>query len=173
VLTQGSGGVSVFAVQLAKLFGATVIVTTSSEAKAARLKELGADMVVDYSRTPDWPTEVRKLTARRGANHIVEIGGVGTLEKSIKAAAVDAVVHLVGVLEQTSNFDPSVFMRGITTVRRITVGSRANFEAMNRALAVYKIKPVIDRVFPFAEAREAYSHFQSRGHFGKVVIAGA
>lgn len=171
VLTQGSGGVSVFALQFAKLFGARVLVTTSGPAKAERLRQLGADEVIDRESVPDWSAAVRALTGGQGADHIVEIGGAGTLEKSVAAAAVEAQINMVGVLEKSAGVDPGLFMRGVTSIRRITVGSRAAFEAMNRAIAFHRLAPVIDRMFPFEEAPQAYRHLAGRGHFGKVVIS--
>ena len=171
VLTQGSGGVSVFALQIAKLFGARVIATTSDDNKAARLIELGADEVINYRKNSDWPVIVRQLTGKTGADHIIEVGGAGTLEKSLRASSVGAVVNLIGVLEDVEKIDGSIFMRGIATIRRISVGSRADLEAMSRALTFHKFKPVIDRIFSFEEAREAYRHFDSRNFIGKVVIS--
>ena len=171
VLTQGSGGVSIFALQIAKLFGARVIVTTSDAGKGERLTQLGADEVVNYRDNPEWFAAVKELTAQQGADHIIEIGGAGTLEKSIRAAAIGGVINMIGVLEKVERVDPSIFMRGIVTIRRISVGSRAHFESMNRAIALHKLRPVIDRVFPFSEAISALRYFAGRGHFGKVVIA--
>jgi NADPH:quinone reductase-like Zn-dependent oxidoreductase len=171
MLTQGSGGVSIFALQFAKLAGARVIVTTSSEQKAARLKALGADEVINYSVSPDWPVVVKALTNGLGADHIMEIGGAGTLEKSVDASAVGAQINMVGVLEQVTHVNASLFMRGLTTIRRISVGSRASFEAMNRAIAFHQLKPVVDRVFGFGEAPQAYRYLCERNHFGKVVIS--
>ncbi len=171
VLTQGSGGVSIFALQIAKIFGARVIVTTSDDRKADHLLQLGADDIVNYRKDPDWPGTVRRLTGKAGADHILEIGGAGTLEKSLRASSIGAVINMIGVLEEVEKVDGSMFMRAITTIRRISVGNRAELEAMNRALTLHKVKPVIDRVFPFAEAREAFRHFEGRGFFGKVVIS--
>jgi NADPH:quinone reductase-like Zn-dependent oxidoreductase len=170
VLTQGSGGVSIFALQFAKLAGARVIVTTSGDAKAQRLKALGADEVINYRANPDWTGQVKELTAGRGADHIIEIGGAGTLEKSVMAAAVEAQINFVGGLEKTNGVEPSLFMRSVYTMRRISVGSRTSFEAMNRAIAFHRLKPMIDRTFGFEEAQAAYRYFAGRAHFGKVVL---
>jgi len=172
VLTQGSGGVAVFALQFARILGARVIATTSTAEKAARLKALGASDVINYTETPDWDTKVRELTDGRGVDCIVEIGGPGTIAMSLKALAVGGHVSLIGASLSSSGagLDPLLLTgRGIT-LGSISVGSRADFEAMNRAIALHRLPPVIDRTFPFAEAKAAYRHFEGRGHFGKVVI---
>ena len=171
LLTQGSGGVSIFALQFAKLAGARVVVTTSDARKADRLRALGADEIVDYRANPKWGAEVRNLTDGRGADHLIEIGEKGTLEQSVLAAAVNAQINLVGVPDRGGTIDPASIMRVLGTFRRISVGSRQSFEAMLRAMAVHRLRPVIDRVFPFDEAAAAYDYFGRRGHFGKVVIA--
>src|SRR5438128_5017047 len=173
VLTQGSGGVSVFALQLARVLGARVIATTSTAAKAERLRELGAAEVINYSETPNWNEKARELTDGCGVDCVVEIGGPGTIAKSLKALAVSGHVSLIGASLSPSGtmLDPLLLTgRGIT-VGAISVGSRAEFEAMNRAIVLHRVRPVIDRTFPFADAKEAYRHFEGRGHFGKVVIA--
>ncbi len=171
LLTQGTGGVSLFALQFAKLAGARVIATTSSEPKADRLRALGADAVINYTTTPDWGVAAKKLTGGRGVDHIIEIGGAGSLERSISSSGMDAQINLVGVLEKTAGLEPGILMRGVANIQRITVGSRTSFEAMNRAIAFHGLKPVIDRVFPFEEARDAFRHFHGRNHVGKVVIS--
>jgi NADPH:quinone reductase-like Zn-dependent oxidoreductase len=170
VLVQGSGGVSLFALQFAKLAGARVVATTSSVDKAARLKALGADIVVNYRETPEWGRVVRAKTGGAGADHIVEIGEADTLEQSITAAGVNAQINLVGRPVGAPHIDPATLMRAIATYRRIAVGSRAEFEAMNRAIELHGVRPVIDRIFGFDQAREAFSTFEKRGHFGKIVI---
>ena len=172
VLTQGSGGVSVFALQFAKVLGARVIATTSTAAKAERLKALGASEVINYTETADWDEKARELTEGRGVDCVVEIGGPGTIAMSLGALAVGGHVSLIGASLSPSGagLDPLLLTgRGIT-VGSISVGSRADFEAMNRAMALHRLRPVIDRTFPFAEAKTAYRHFEGRGHFGKVVI---
>jgi NADPH:quinone reductase-like Zn-dependent oxidoreductase len=110
-----------------------------------------------------------RLTGKRGVDHVVEVGGAGTLARSIRATAADGYVHLIGVLTG-GEMDPAGIMRGGVNVRGIRVGSRATFEEMNRAIALHSLRPVIDRVFPFAEARDAYRHLEGATHFGKVVI---
>ena len=173
VLIQGSGGVSVFALQFARVLGARVIATTSTVEKAERLKALGASDVINYTETPDWDAKVRELTDGFGVDCIVEIGGPGTIAMSLKALAVGGHVSLIGASLSPSGtgLDPLLLTgRGIT-LGSISVGSRADFEVMNRAIALHRLRPVIDRTFPFAEAKAAYRHFEGRGHFGKVVIA--
>lgn len=172
VLTQGSGGVSVFALQFAQILGARVIATTSTTDKAERLKALGATEVVNYRETPDWDEKARQLTDGRGVDCVVEIGGPGTIAMSLSALAVGGHVSLIGASLTPSGTGPDPLLltgRGIT-LGSISVGSRADFEAMNRAIEMHRLRPVIDRIFPFAEAKEAYRHFEGRGHFGKVVI---
>jgi len=172
VLTQGSGGVSVFALQFAKVLGARVIATTSTAQKAERLKALGASEVINYTEIPDWDEKARELTEGRGVDCVVEIGGPGTIAMSLGALAVGGHVSLIGASLSPSGagLDPLLLTgRGIT-LGSISVGSRADFETMNRPIAMHRLRPVIDRTFPFAEAKAAYRHFEGRGHFGKVVI---
>ncbi len=173
VLTQGSGGVSIFALQFARLLGARVIATTSSAAKAERLTALGAAAVINYVETPEWHEEVARLTDGQGADCVVEIGGPGTLAHSIKSLAVGGHISLIGSSLSRSGIalDPLLLGGRGMTLGSISVGSRADFEAMNRAIAQHRLRPVIDRVFPFAEAAEAYRYFERRAHFGKVVIS--
>jgi NADPH:quinone reductase-like Zn-dependent oxidoreductase len=172
LVTQGTGGVSLFAVQFAKLAGAHVVVTTSSESKAERLTQLGADAVVNYRSTPNWGREVQQnLSLGRGADHLIEIGEQGTFEQVMAAAGFNAQINLVGRANDGTLIEANSLMTGITTLRRISVGSRSSFEAMNRAIEHHKVKPVIDRVFSFGEAAEAFRYVASRGQFGKVVIS--
>jgi NADPH:quinone reductase-like Zn-dependent oxidoreductase len=172
VLTLGSGGVSLFAIQFAKLAGARVIATTSSDEKAERLKALGADEVLNYLETPDWEVAVRELTGGRGADHIIEVGGAGTLEKSLKSAAAEGQIAIVGGLaNQVSTIDIRAISSSVVTMRRIAVGSRTQFIAMNRAIAANRLRPVIDRVFPFADAIAAFRYYEAGRYFGKVVIS--
>lgn len=171
ILTLGTGGVSIFALQFAKLNGATVIITSSSDAKLARARELGADETINYNTTPDWDAAVRELTGGRGVDNVIELGGPGTLPKSLACTRVSGRVSLIGVLtgvEGDSNPLPALFNR--LTIQGIYVGSRAMFADMNRAIAANGLEPVIDRVFDFADAQEAYRYLKSGDHFGKVVI---
>ena len=171
VLTLGSGGVSLFALQFAKLYGARVIATTSNDVKANQLKALGADAVVNYREIPDWHTAVRKLTGGRGVDYVIEVGGAGTLQNSLKSVAVQGQISWVGVLAQGEPMISLAALRSaFATLQFIAVGSRAQFIAMNRAIEVNRLKPVIDRVFPFEEAVDAYRYYQAGQFFGKIVI---
>ena len=157
---------------MAKLFGARVIATTSSAEKAERLKALGADEVINYKTTPDWHVAVRALTGGRGADVVVEVGGAGTLEKSIKATAAEGQISVVGALaKETSTINVGVISATVVKLHRIAVGSRAQFIGMNRALAMHRLKPVIDRVFPFGDAIKAFRYYEAGSYFGKIVIS--
>ncbi len=169
VLVLGTGGVSIFALQLARAAGARVIATSSSDDKLARARAIGATDGVNYRTHPEWQAEVLALTDGRGVDLVVEVGGAGTLPRSIEATRIGGQVPLIGVLTG-GEINPTAVMRRSITLRGIYVGSRQMFEAMNRSLALHRIRPVIDRVFPFDEAREAYRHLQSQTHLGKVVI---
>lgn len=169
VLTLGTGGVSTFAVQFAHAAGARVIATSSSDAKLERMRALGASDLVNYRTHPDWEKEVWRLTEGRGVDHVVEVGGAGTLAKSVASTRHGGAVHLIGVLTG-GEIDPTMILRRSVTVRGVFVGSRQMFEAMNRMIAFSGLKPVIDRVFPFDEAPAAYRHLKAAGHVGKVVI---
>ncbi|MFO7305427.1 MAG: NAD(P)-dependent alcohol dehydrogenase [Gammaproteobacteria bacterium] len=170
VLTLGTGGVSLFALQLAKLHNATVIVTSGSQAKLERVRALGADHVLNYRTTPEWDTEVLQLTQGRGVDVIVEVGGPGTLERSLRCVRKGGTIVFIGRLAGTCLIDPLPIMRRAVRVIGINVGSHEMFAAMNRALAASRLRPVIDRSFDFSEARAAYDYFQSGVAFGKVVI---
>jgi NADPH:quinone reductase-like Zn-dependent oxidoreductase len=171
VLVQGSGGVSIFALQFARMFGARVIATSSSAAKAERLKAMGAEAVIDYRATPDWDQEALKLTGGRGADLIVEVGGAGTLPRSFLAARLGGRIAVIGLLTGPSQVDPMPILRRNLRVQGLYVGSKQMFEAMNCAIAAGGLEPVIDKVFAFAEAKEAYRHLKGQSHFGKIVIA--
>ncbi|MCM0035179.1 MAG: NAD(P)-dependent alcohol dehydrogenase [Burkholderiaceae bacterium] len=172
VLTLGSGGVSVFAMQFARMFGARVIATTSSDTKADKLRVLGAHEVINYTTHPEWDKEVMRLTGRRGADFVVEVGGPGTLASSLKSSAIGGHVVQVGILGGVGQqLDPALFRGRSITTRSITVGSRQSFEAMLRAIDVNQMRPVIDKVFKFEDAKLAYQHLQEQKHFGKVVIS--
>lgn len=173
VQIQGSGGVSIFALQFAKMFGARVIATSSSAAKATRLKQMGAEAVIDYKATPDWDQETLKLTGGRGADITVEVGGAGTLPRSFLATRLGGRIAVIGLLSGMAQVDPMPILRRNLLVQGLYVGSKQMFEGMNRAIAANGLKPVIDKVFPFAEAKEAYRHLKSQNHFGKIVIAHA
>jgi NADPH:quinone reductase-like Zn-dependent oxidoreductase len=171
VLVQGTGGVSLFALQFARLAGARVIATSSSDAKLSRARELGASDGINYKTTADWDVAARNLTDGLGLDHVVEVGGAGTLPRSIKAVRLGGHIALIGVLTGGGEFDPRPLLMKNIRLQGIYVGSRAMFEAMNRAIALHGLKPVVDRVFPFDQAIDAYKHLESGNHFGKVVIA--
>ena len=169
VLVQGTGGVSIFALQLARLMGARVIVTSSSDEKLARAKALGAAHGVNYKATPEWDKAVVELTGG-GVDHVVEVGGPGTLARSLRAIRVGGKITLIGVLSGAAEINPMLIFSRRANVQGISVGSTQMFEAMNRAIAASGLKPIIDKVFAFGEAPAAYRHLQSAQHFGKVVI---
>src|SRR5881396_1658998 len=152
VLTLGTGGVSVFALQFAKMHGARVIITSRSDEKLARARALGADETINYQETPAWDKAVLRLTNGLGVDHVIEVGGAGTLAKSVNAARIDGFVSLIGVLASGAGLDPvRVLMKGLR-LQGIFVGSRQIFEDMNRAITVNRLQPVIDKIFAFAQA---------------------
>ena len=169
VLLLGTGGVSVFALQFAVLMGARVIITSSSDEKLERARALGAWQTLNYRTTPDWEKAVLAMTEGRGVDLTVEVGGAGTLEKSIAATRVAGTIGFIGVLAG-GQVNPRPIMSKSLTVQGIYVGSRNLFRQMNRAIAASGLKPVIDRSFDFDEAPEAYRAMRAAGHFGKLVI---
>nr|WP_153823314.1 NAD(P)-dependent alcohol dehydrogenase [Polyangium spumosum] len=172
VLVQGTGGVSIFALQLARLAGARVIVTSSSDTKLERAKALGAWATINYKTTPDWDKKALELTGGAGVDHVVEVGGAGTLARSMRATRIGGTVSVIGVLAgaaQEMNVLP-ILMKHLR-LQGIMVGSRVMFEAMTRAIDASELRPVIDeRTFSFGEAREALAYMESGGHFGKIVL---
>lgn len=171
VVVQGTGGVSIFALQFAKAAGAEVIVTSSSDEKLARAKTLGADHLVNYKKIPEWSKAVREITGGRGADHVVEVGGAGTLAESLQSIRIGGHVSVIGVLAGPVKDLPIRLIMGPNAkVKGITVGSRDQFEAMCRAMSLHKIKPVIDKIFAFGEASEAFAHMAGQGHFGKIAV---
>ncbi|MBB5499691.1 NAD(P)-dependent alcohol dehydrogenase [Paraburkholderia sp. MM5384-R2] len=169
VLIQGSGGVSLFALQLARLFGARVIATSSSEAKLKRFAELGADATINYRDTPNWDDAVLRLTDGFGVDLVVEVGGAQTFGKSIAATRDSGRISVVGLLTGAPSPGEGFFTRGLS-IAPIRVGSRQDFEAMNRAIGLHKLKPVIDSVYDFARVPDALRHLESQQHVGKIVI---
>jgi NADPH:quinone reductase-like Zn-dependent oxidoreductase len=170
VLIQGTGGVSLFALQFARMAGARVIATSSSDEKLGRVRELGASDGINYKITPDWDKRVRELTAGRGVDQIIEVGGAGTLPKSIRCVRIGGTITLIGVLSGGGEINPMpILMKGIR-LQGIFVGSVRMFEAMNRAIETNQMRPIVDRVFPFEQAPQALSYLESGAHFGKVVI---
>ena len=171
ILVQGTGGVSIFALQLARAAGAAVIATSSSAAKRARLEEMGAATTIDYRQEPKWGDAVRAATGGRGVDIVVEVGGAGTFDESVKALRFGGTMSLLGILAGTAGpIDTYAIFQKNLRVHGIYVGSVVMFEALVRALEASRIAPIIDRVFPFDEARGAYEHLASGAHFGKVVI---
>jgi NADPH:quinone reductase-like Zn-dependent oxidoreductase len=171
VLAMGTGGVSVFALQVAKTLGARVILTSSSDEKLARGKALGADETINYRRTPDWDARARELTGGRGVDHILEVGGAETLPRSLRALRDGGHITLVGVLGGAPGDLGAVAKedRGIRA-EAVYVGSARELEALCAFMGRTGLEPVVDRTFPFEEARAAYELQESAGHFGKVVI---
>lgn len=171
VLVLGTGGVSLFALQFARLAGARVIATSSSDEKLQRALALGASDGINYKTTPDWDKRVRELTGGEGVDCVVEVGGAGTLGKSLRSVRMGGQVSVIGVLSGGSG-EVALFpilMKNIR-VQGIYVGSRAMFEAMNRAVTLHQLRPVLDRVFSFDETADAFRHMESGAHFGKIVI---
>lgn len=171
VVVQGTGGVSIFALQFAKAAGAIVIVTSSSDDKLERAKTLGADHLVNYKSSPDWAKDVRRLTGGRGADHIVEVGGAGTFEQSLRAVKLGGKIAVIGILggfvkdlNVASIFAANAYIHGIT------VGSREQFESMTRAIEATGIKPEIDKRFKLDEIRDAFACMKAGAHFGKIVV---
>lgn len=169
VLILGTGGVSMFALQFAKAAGAEALATSSSDAKLAKAQSLGASTLINYRTHPEWDEEVRKATGGRGVDHVVEVGGAGTLQRSIGAACHGGAVHLIGVLTG-GTINPFPILFNTTHVRGVFVGSKEMFGNMNRMITLHGIRPVIDRVFPFAEARSATRYMEGASHVGKIVI---
>lgn len=170
ILTLGTGGVSVFALQIAKLHGARVVATSSSDEKLTRIRELGADATINYKTTPEWEREVLRLTDGRGVDHVVEVGGAGTLPRSLQAVRTGGTVSVIGVLTQGDGINPILALMKSLRIQGIFVGSRAMFEELNQAITVNGLKPVIDRTFAFDEAPAALDFMKSGSHFGKIVI---
>jgi NADPH:quinone reductase-like Zn-dependent oxidoreductase len=171
VLLQGTGGVSVFGLQLANALGIQAIVTSSSDAKLAKAKQLGAKLGINYKTTPDWEKAAMEFTGGRGVDHVVEVGGAGTLARSFGAIRVGGKISMIGNLSgPATELNPGLIMGRRANIQGISVGSTQMFEALNRAIAANAIKPVIDKVFDFADAPAAYRHMASGAHFGKIVI---
>jgi len=171
VLVQGTGGVSLFALQFATLLGARVIVTSSSDAKLERAQALGAHGLINYRKTPEWGVAAREMAGGEGVDHIVEVGGERTLGQSLRAVRVGGTLSLIGVL---SGGKMDVRLGPIVTravrLQGVTVGSREDFEAMARAIAQHRLQPVVDRVFPLDELRPALDYLASGAQFGKICI---
>ena len=170
VLLLGTGGVSIFALQFAAMHGARAIVTSKSDDKRTAAEKLGAWQTINYAETPDWESAVSEMTDGAGADLVVEVGGAGTLEKSVSAVKIGGKIGLIGVLTG-GTINPTAMMRKSIRLQGIYVGSRRMFEDMNRAIAAHQLHPVIDRQFTFEDARTAFHHMHGAGHFGKIVVA--
>ena len=171
VMIQGTGGVSIFALQFAKMVGATVIGTSSSDEKLERAKAMGLDAGLNYRQSPDWAKWVLKETGDRGADLIVEVGGAGTFTQSLQAVRFGGTVAQIGVLSQSEQPLPiAPILHRQVRIHGVYVGSRAHFETMNRAITANRMRPVVDRIFAFGEARDALNALQEAHHFGKIVI---
>ena len=171
VLVQGTGGVALFALQIAKLLGCHVTVISSSDEKIAKAKALGADAAVNYARTPEWARETRDITGGRGYDQIIELGGEKTLPQSLRCIRPGGTLSMIGVLSGGM----LAAQLGLVVTRQvrlqgITVGHRDGFEALMRALELHRLKPVVDRVFPFDELKAALAYLKSGAHFGKICI---
>lgn len=172
VLCLGTGGVSIFALQIAKAAGAKVLITSSSHEKLARARALGADETIHYLETPEWDREVWRLTGQRGADRVIEVGGPGTIERSLNSVAAGGIVSLIGVL---TGFEPApatlfTLVKKNASLDGIYVGNRGMFDRMIAFFEQHAIHPVIDRRFPFVEAAAAYDALEGAGHFGKIVV---
>jgi NADPH:quinone reductase-like Zn-dependent oxidoreductase len=171
VLVQGTGGVSVFALQFAVASGARVIVISSSDEKLERARSLGAVAGINYRRQPEWADAVLELTDGRGVDHVIEVGGPSTFGQSLRAVRVGGQINVIGYLGGTEgSINPLDIFRRQVRIRGIPVGSRASFEAMCRALEVNRLRPVIDRIYPWTEAVDALRYLEARHHFGKVCL---
>ena len=171
ILVQGTGGVSIFALQFARAMNANVVIISSSDQKLARAKSMGAAHGINYKTTPEWDKAVVEATGGVGVDQVVEVGGAGTFARSIGAIRTGGKISLIGVLTgPAGEFNPTMILGKRANIQGISVGSTQMFEAMNKAIAAANLKPVIDKVFPFAEAHAAFKHLQSGAHFGKVVV---
>lgn len=172
VLVQGTGGVSLFALQFASMFGARVIPTSSSDEKLERTLSLGASDGINYKKTPEWAERVLELTGGRGVDHVVEVGGPATFDNSLSAVRMGGGIYMIGVLTGIrGEVNTALILRKTVRVQGIYVGSREMFEAMNRAISLNEMRPVIDSTFSFEEAPDALRHMKSGAHFGKIVVS--
>jgi NADPH:quinone reductase-like Zn-dependent oxidoreductase len=171
VVLQGTGGVSIFGLQFAHAAGYRTIITSSSDEKLERAKALGADRTINYRQTPEWGREVRDATDGRGADFILEVGGGGTIEQSMRAVRIGAHIAVVGVVAGPgAGFNPASLIGNSAKLQGVSVGSRDMFEAMCEAIVLKVIPPVVDKVFPWTEAKAAFAAMQAGEHFGKIVL---
>lgn len=175
VVLQGTGGVSIFGLQFARAAGYRTIITSSSDDKLARAERLGATHLVNYKTTPDWHRAVRNYTSGRGADFIMEVGGAGTLIESLKSVKLGGHIAVIGVLTDANappaKLSASVMIATSARVQGLSVGSREMYEAMCRALELHGIRPVVDKVMPWTDARQAIAEMASGSHFGKIVLS--
>jgi len=167
---QGTGGVSIFALQFSRALGARIFITSSNDDKLAHALSLGASAGVNYRSNPDWHKWVREETSGRGVDIVVEVGGAGTLDRSVRAVRLGGHIALIGVLAGGSTFNPVPLLMKSICLQGVFVGSKTLFEDMNQFIESRGIRPVIHRVFPFAHAVDAFRYLDSGAHFGKVVI---
>lgn len=171
ILILGTGGVSLFALQFAKMVGARVITISSSDEKLARVQQMGSAEGINYKTTPNWDEQVWQLTDGVGVDHVIEVGGAGTLNKSLRAVRAGGHVSLIGVLSGSSGeISTATILQKNLRVQGIYVGSREMFETMNRAITLHKMTPVVDQVFSFDQVREALAYMESGAHFGKICL---
>jgi NADPH:quinone reductase-like Zn-dependent oxidoreductase len=171
VVLQGTGGVSIFGLQFAHAAGYRTLITSSSDEKLERARALGADHLVNYRQTPEWAKPVREATGGRGADFIMEVGGGGTIEQSMRAVRIGGHISIIGVVAGPgSGFNPAALIGNAAKLQGVFVGSRDMFEAMCRAIELHRIRPVVDKVFPFTEVQEAFRAMQAGEHFGKIVL---
>lgn len=171
LLLQGTGAVSLFGLQFGAIIGANIIILSSSDVKLERARTMGAQHTINYREITDWEKRVREITGGRGVDHTLEVGGAGTLARTLKATAYAGHVSLIGVLSGISGeIQLGQILHKALSVRGIYVGSRAMFAAMNETIMQHQLKPVIDHLFPFDHAVEAFRQFEAAQHFGKIVI---
>jgi len=171
VLLQGTGGVSTFALLFARAAGLRIVITSSSDEKLGRARELGADETINYKTSPDWDVEALKLTEGAGVDHVVEVGGSNTMPRSLKAVRTNGLISVIGILTgREPTVSPSQILAKSLRIHGIYVGSRSMFERMNRAIDLHGIKPVIDKVFPWTELKVALRHMEAQSHFGKICL---
>lgn len=172
VVLQGTGGVSVFGLQFAHAAGLKTVITSSSDEKLARARELGADVTVNYRQTPEWSGPVREATGGGGADFIMEVGGAGTIGQSMRAVKIGGHIAIIGVVAGAGEpFNPAGLIGNSARLQGVFVGSRDMFEAMCRGIDLHRITPVVDKVFPWTEAAAALAAMRDGQHFGKIVLA--
>ncbi|HEY9233712.1 MAG TPA: NAD(P)-dependent alcohol dehydrogenase [Phenylobacterium sp.] len=171
VLLQGTGGVSIFGLQFAKAAGYRTIITSSSDEKLERARALGADHLINYKEAPDWAKAAREITGGVGVDFIMEVGGAGTIQQSLRAVRIGGHIAVIGVVAGAGEgVNPAVLISNNARLQGLSVGSREMFEAMCRAISLHQIEPVVDKVFPWTDAPAAFRAMQGGEHFGKIVL---